>query len=99
MQPIPHIRKTLKMRCISRDDLQGDTGANCSATNNRDLLWNCKALDKPIPIMTYEDSSQTMTQFEAIGTGILKMIVEDTTLNWLTLYVPHSNGTVISPDR
>jgi hypothetical protein len=27
------------------------------------------------------------------------MIVDDTTINWLTLYTPNSTGTIISPDH
>jgi hypothetical protein len=37
--------------------------------------------------------------FEAISTGTIKMIIGNTTIEWLTLYTPNSTGTIISPDR
>jgi hypothetical protein len=100
LQTLPTLRKTIRLHRLAKDAIQGDTGANCSATNNRTLLWDYKPLETPIPITTYQDQNNTMTtQFEAIGTGIIKMIVDDTTIDWLTLYTPNSTGTIISPDR
>jgi hypothetical protein len=90
-------RTVHRMKLISKDAIQGDTGANCSATNNRNILWDYKTLPSPIPIVTYQDDHTE--RFEAIGTGIIKMIVNDNTLSWLTLYTPKATGTIISPDR
>jgi hypothetical protein len=95
------IRKTHRMHLVTKDDIQGDTGANCSATNNRDILWNYKELETPIKIVTYQGDHENRIShnLEAIGTGLIKMVIKDTTLSWLTLYTPNSTGTIISPDR
>lgn len=99
-QPLPTIRKTIRMHRLSKDAIQGDTGANCSATNDLNLLWDYRPLNKPIPIITYQgNDDNNSTNFEAVGTGVIKMIIDDKTINWLTLYTPHSTGTIISPDR
>jgi hypothetical protein len=93
------VRKIIRMHWYTKDAIQGDTGANCSATNNISLLWNYRPLNKPIPIVTYQgQDKRTVNNFEAVGTGIIKMIVDDTTVDWLTLYTPNSTGTIISPD-
>jgi hypothetical protein len=55
LQIMPTLRKTIRLHCLAKDAIQGDTGANCSATNNPQLLWNYKPLDTPIPITTYQD--------------------------------------------
>jgi hypothetical protein len=93
------INKTRRIQRIVKGGIQGDTGANCSATNDKSLLWDYKELEQPIPIITYNDESEEKHSFEATGTGIIKMIVQDTTMNWLALYTPTSTGTIISPDR
>jgi hypothetical protein len=99
-QPFPILQKTIRMQRLARDAIQGNSGANCSATNNRSLLWNYQSLEQPILIVTYQGKDKAIpNNFEAIGTGIIKMIVDDTTINWLTLYTPNSTGTIISPDR
>jgi hypothetical protein len=94
------IRKIIRMNRYAKDAIQGDTGANCSATNNISLLWDYWPLTKPTPIVTYQgQDKRTVNNFEAVGTGIIKMIVDDTTVNSLTLYTPNSTGTIISSDR
>jgi hypothetical protein len=86
-QSHPTIQKTICMHRYAKDAIQRDTGGNCSAANNLLLLWNYQPLDKPIPIVTYQgQDSTTSNNLEAVGTGIIKMIVGDTTVNWLTLY-------------
>jgi hypothetical protein len=93
------VRKIIHMHQYAKDTIQGDTGANCSATNNISLLWKYWPLTKPIPIVTYQGQDEsTVHNFEPVGTGIIKMIVDDTTVNWLTLYTPNSTGNIISPD-
>jgi hypothetical protein len=87
------------MHCLAQDAMQGDTGANCSATKNLSLLWNYQPLNNPIPNITYQGKyHDETTDFQAIGMGIIKMIVDNTTIDWLTLYTPNSTGTIISPD-
>jgi hypothetical protein len=49
--------------------------------------------------VTYQgQNKRTVNNFEAVGTGIIKLIVDDTTVNWLALYTPNSTGTIISPN-
>jgi hypothetical protein len=101
-QSLPTLRKTINMQMqrFADDSIQGDTGANCSATNNKNLLWNYQPLTRPIPIVTYQGTDNTISNtFEAVGMGTIKMIVEDMTMDWLALYTPNSTGTIISPDR
>jgi hypothetical protein len=93
------LRKMHPARVILKDQLQGDTGANCGATNDATILWHYKRLIQPIPITTYSDD-QEETSCVAIGTGIVKIIANDnTTTNWLMLHTPKSTGTILSPDR
>jgi hypothetical protein len=102
LHSLPTLRKTINIQVqrFKSDNIQGDTGANCSATNNKNLLWNFKTLPKPIPIVTYQGTDNPTTDnFEATGTGIIKMIIDDTIMEWLALYTPNSTGTIISPDR
>ena len=93
------LRKMHPAHVILKDQLQGDTGANCGATNDATILWHYKRLIQPIPITTYSDD-QEETSCVAIGTGIVKIIANDnTTTNWLMLHTPKSTGTILSPDR
>jgi hypothetical protein len=76
------VQKIIRMHWYAKGAIQGDTGANCSATNNISLLWNYQPLTKPIPIVTYQgQDNSTTNNFEAIGTGIIKMIADETTVN------------------
>jgi hypothetical protein len=94
-----NIRKMHPAHIILKDQLQGDTGANCGATNDASILWHYKTLITPIPITTYSDD-QDESSCVAIGTGIIKIIANDnTTTNWLMLHTPQSTGTILSPDR
>jgi hypothetical protein len=55
--------------------LQGDSGANFSATNLKEILWDYRALSKPIPItMCNKNKTETLDIFQAIGTEIIKVI-------------------------
>jgi hypothetical protein len=81
--------------------LQGDLGANCSATNLKEILWDYRTLSKPIPITTYnKDKTQTLDSFQAIGTRIIKVMDNNQDiLHFIALHTPLSTGTIISPDR
>jgi hypothetical protein len=81
--------------------LQGDLGANCRATNLKEILWDYQTLSKPIPITTYnKDKTKTLDNFQAIGTGIIKVIDNNQDImHFITLHTPLSTGTIISPDR
>ena len=78
--------------------LQGDTGANCGATNDITLLWDYRRLTTPIPITTYDGSENSRCL--ATGVGVLKIISNDnTTMSWMMLHTPGTTGTILSPDR
>jgi hypothetical protein len=97
----PHIiRKMHPARMLLKDQLQGDTGANCGATNDVSILWYYKILSRPIPITTCSNESTDEPSCVAIGTGILKIIANDNTItNWTMLHTPGSTGTILLPDR
>jgi hypothetical protein len=85
---------------LLKDQLQGDTGANCGATNDVSILWYYKILSRPIPITTCSNESTDEPSCVAIGTGILKIIANDNTItNWTMLHTPGSTGTILLPDR
>ena len=78
--------------------LQGDTGANCGATNDLSLLWDYRTLLNPIPITTYDGNEDSRCY--AIGVGVLKLVSNsNTTMPWMMLHTPGSTGTILSPDR
>ena len=80
-------------------DLQGDTGANCNATNQRRYLWHYKKID-PMPIMTFEGDAENNAAITAIGTGIMKIVTNtNAVLECRVLHVPQATGTVLSPDH
>jgi hypothetical protein len=80
------------------NQLQGDTGANCGATNDNTLLWDYRRLLKPIPITTYDGNEDS--RCFAIGVGTLKIVSNsNTTMPWMMLHTPSSTGTILSPDR
>ena len=99
-QSCMHIKRlNTPIQLIMPHTIQGDTGANCSATNLKHILWNYKHLEHPINIETYSDQQGENT-CQAIGTGIIRIIADnDTTMHWTALYIPKSTGTVLSPDK
>lgn len=102
IQPLQRIiRKTIKLNILDGNALQGDTGANCSATNLKDILWDYRTLTKPIPITTYnKEGTESYDTFQAVGTGIIKVIDNNQdVMHFLALHTPLSTGTIISPDR
>lgn len=101
------IRK-LRTIAISTDDtrrivanVQGDSGANISATNDQNLLWSYQALANPIPVTTYGDDTQaSSTTCTAIGEGFIKLVSnEEEIIDIKALFIPNSTGTIISPDH
>jgi hypothetical protein len=83
-------------RMLLKDQLQGDTGANCGATNNVTILWYYKILSRPIPITTYSNESTDEPSCVAIRTGILKIIGNDNTItNCTMLHTLGSTGTIL----
>lgn len=84
----------------TKEEIQGDTGANCTATNQLDILWNVKWLQNPIPVATYSTDTSGDHACYAVAVGIIKIITDDNTiLECQTLYCPQSTGTVLSPHR
>ena len=96
----PIIRKLHHARVVFKDQLQGDTGANCGATNEASILWHYRLLMTPIPITTYSEDKTEEASCVAIGTGIIKIVANDNTVSeWTMLHTPGSTGTILSPDR
>lgn len=86
------------MESSKRHHVQGDTGANVSATNDITILWNFQPLTKPINITTYDGNETSPCQ--AVGRGIIKIVANDNSvLEFEALYIPNSTGTIISPDH
>jgi hypothetical protein len=84
----------------TKQEIQGDTGANCTATNQLDILWNVKWLNTPIPVATYSTDTLGDHACYAVAVGIIKIITDDNSiLECQTLYCPQSTGTVLSPHR
>ena len=79
--------------------LQGDTGANCGATNDITLLWDYRRITMLIPITTYDGSSTDSKRF-AIGVGVLKIISNNNAMmSCMMIHTPGTTGTILSPDR
>jgi hypothetical protein len=77
-----------------------DTGANCGATNNLDILWNYQGFTTLLRITTYDDHSDKPTGLSAIGTGGITIETKDNQILPCTiLYAPGSTGTILTPDR
>jgi hypothetical protein len=90
------IPKTIKLNILDGTTLQGDSGANCSATKLKEILWDYRTLPKPIPITTYnKDKTETLDIFQAIGTGIIKVINNNQDImHFIALHTPLSTGTI-----
>jgi hypothetical protein len=89
------IRKMHPARIMLKDQFQGDTGANCGATNDASILWYYKLLKRPIPITTYSEDTTDEPSCVAIGTGILKIIANDNTAtNWTMLPGIHRHNLI-----
>jgi hypothetical protein len=96
----PIIRKLHHARVVFKDQLQGDTGTNCGATNEASILWHYRLLTTPIPITTYSKDKTEEASCVAIGTGIIKIVANDNTVSeWTMLHTPRSTGTILSPDQ
>jgi hypothetical protein len=73
------IRRMHPARIMLKDQLQGNTGANCGASMDASILWYYKLLKRPIPIKTYSEETTDEPSCVAIGTRILKIIANDNT--------------------
>jgi hypothetical protein len=84
-------------------ELQGDSGANCTATDREELLWQVQYFDTPLQVKTFDgennDEGEHRT-IEAIGAGILKMVDDSNhIMDYYCLLIPNSTGTVILLDK
>jgi hypothetical protein len=86
-----------------RYELQGDSGANCTATDREELLWRINYFDTPVKVKTFDgDTPGTADNktLEAIGAGTLKMVDDNNhIMDYYCLLIPRSTGTVISLDK
>ena len=86
-----------------RYELQGDSGANCTATDKKELLWQIKYFATPIQVKTFDGESNEEGEhrtIQAIGAGILKMVDDNNhIMDYYCLLIPGSTGTVISLDK
>ena len=86
-------------------ELQGDSGANCTATDKKELLWEIKYFATPIQVKTFDrESNEEQGEhrtIQAIGAGILKMVDDNNhiVMDYYCLLIPNSTGTVISLDK
>jgi hypothetical protein len=78
---------------------QGDTGANCSATDTIDIIHNYVEFETPQEVGVFSDD-KTGSTLQALGEGVIKIISgQGSIMNWTVLYTPNSSGTVLSPDN
>jgi hypothetical protein len=101
--PITHTSLNGVGRKTLRHELQGDSGANCTATDRKDLLWSIVHFDKPLQVKTFDgnndDSGKTRT-LEALGAGLMKMVDNNNhIMNHYSPLMPNSTGAVISLDK
>ena len=87
-----------------RRDIQGDSGANTSATNQPEILWCYRPYKRPLPLTTYSQDSSTNQITEnhclALGEGIIRLILDDgSVIDFPAMYVPTATGTIISPEH
>ena len=55
--------------------IQGDTGANVSATNDKTIIHNYFEFDSPAEVAVFSDESKPdVISLEAVGQGIMKKI-------------------------
>jgi hypothetical protein len=80
-------------------EAQGDTGANCSATDTIDVIHNYVEFETPQEVGVFSDD-KTGSTLQALGEGVIKIISDQgSIMNWTVLYTPNNSGTVLSPDN
>jgi hypothetical protein len=86
-----------------RYELQGDSGANCTATDREELLWQIQYFKTPLQVKTFDGESNAAGEHRtiaAIGAGLLKMVDDNNhIMDYYCLLIPNSTGTVISLDK
>jgi hypothetical protein len=75
---------------------QGDTGANCSATNTIDIIHNYKKFAVPQEVGVFL-GDETSTTLQALGEGVIKILSDQgSIMEWTVLYMLLSSGTMLS---
>ena len=76
---------------------QADTGANVSATNDINIMFQYIPFHQPETVQTLIDNNTLPdTNMLALGFGyITNKSDDDTILNWPIVYTPQSNGTIL----
>jgi hypothetical protein len=78
---------------------QGDTGANCSATDTIDIIHNYVEFETPLEVGVFSDD-KTGSTLQALGEGVIKIISDQgSIMNSTVLYTPNSSGTVLLSDN
>jgi hypothetical protein len=78
---------------------QGDTGANCSATDIKEIIHNYEefAIPQDVGVFSNDETGSTL---QALGEGVIKIISDQgSIMEWTVLYMSLSSGTVLSPDH
>jgi hypothetical protein len=100
INPEPDITTPVQ-KCILNTTMaaQGDTGANCLATDKIDIIDNYVEFEIPQEVGVFSDN-KTGTTLHALGEGVMKIISDQgSIMNWTVLYTSNSSGTVLSPDN
>ena len=76
---------------------QADTGANVSATNDINIIFQYTPFYQPETVQTFIDNyTLPNTDMLVLGFGYIKIKSDDDTiLNWPIVYTPQSNGTIL----
>ena len=82
--------------------LQGDTGANTSATDNIALLHDFQPFDEleEVGVFLNNNDSTDAVSLTATGKDFIYILSDQgTTMRWETVYTPNGSETVLSPDN
>jgi hypothetical protein len=78
---------------------QGNTGANCLATDTIDTIHNYVefTIQQEVGVFSGDERGTTL---HALGEGVTKILSDQgSIMEWRVLYTPLSSGTVLSPDN
>ena len=76
-----------------------DTGANITATNQKNLIFNYTEFTNPHTVQTFEDTDTEGDELQALGHGYIRIESDQgSMMHWQTIYTPNSSGTCLSPD-
>ena len=76
-----------------------NTGANITATNQKELIFNYTDFTNPHTVQTFEDTDTEGDKLQALGHGYIRIeLAQGSMMHWPTIYTPNSSGTCLSPD-